>query len=147
LRTTGIIQQQRKEPRQRSYGKLEAAIAIDATRHAILLAIDHAAIVWREPAVIEGAHGADLVVNGTLATLEAECLAARELTLADTGRDAVLLVDLTLCHVVIAVGHLGLRKSRSAEKYSRCDCDCCEFHFSSSPIERLISSSFAAYGS
>jgi hypothetical protein len=103
---------------------LEAAVAIDAARRAVLLPVDHPAIVRSEAAMIGGAHGANLMMNGALATLDAECLAASELTGANTGGDAVLLVDLTLCDVIIAVGHLRLRQSRSAEKYSRCDCDC-----------------------
>jgi hypothetical protein len=88
---------------------LEAAIAIDAARHPVLLVIKHPAIARREPAMIEGAQGADLVMNCAFATLKAECLAARKLTLTNTGGDAVLLVGLTLCNVVIAVGHLRLR--------------------------------------
>lgn len=103
---------------------LEAAVAVDAARHPILLVIKHAAIARRKAAVIEGAHGADFVMDCSFTTIEAECLAASELTGANTGDDAVLLVDLALCDVVIAVGHLRLRQSRSAKKYSRCDCDC-----------------------
>jgi hypothetical protein len=121
LRTTGILQQQQRERRQK---KLEAAVTIDAARHAVLLAIHHAAVARREPAVIEGAHGADFAVDLSFAPLKTKCLAARELTLTKSGSDAMLLVDLTLCDVIKAVGHLRLADGRAAEKYSRCDCDC-----------------------
>jgi hypothetical protein len=107
-----LFQQRRREP-----GKfeLEPAVAIDAARHAILLAIDHPAVTTCEPAVIEGAHGANLAVNARFTAFKPESLAARELTLADTCRDAVLLVDLALCNVVKAVRRLRLADGRSTK--------------------------------
>ncbi len=112
---------------KRERSELEVPVAVDAARHAVLLAIEHTAVAGREAATIEGAHGSHFAMNAGFAALEAECLAAGELPVSDTGCDAMLLVKLTLGNVVVAGRHLRLHKSRSAKKCCS-ECNGREFH-------------------
>ncbi len=113
--------------RERTGEKLEAAITIDAARRAVLLVVEHAAIARREAAMIEGAHGADLVMDAGFAAFEPEGLTAGDLAIANACGDSVLLVHLALGNVVVAGRHLRLRKSRSTEKCCS-KCNRREFH-------------------